>query len=108
MPPFAECDTAAQLSASRPRVYQYPFTADCTLYLANETLQRRTVTGDWYSPHQHNEVEWEANAEHALAWMVGVLHLHDPRVPARVDKYTVHRLHGFKKAPAQRRAGVSA
>ena len=77
------------------RVIDYSFTADCSLYLENETMVRRTIEGKWFSPRILNEAEWSANAEHTLAWIAGTLHIHDPSTPARVEKYTVHRWGGW-------------
>ena len=77
--------------AENQRVIEYPFKADCTLYLEEGRLIRKVVEGKWYSPHQHNDVEWQVQAEHALAWIVGTLHLHDPKVTSRVNKHTVQK-----------------
>jgi hypothetical protein len=76
------------------RVVEHAFKADCTLYLEDETLQRKTITGGWCSPRRQNRVEWEATAEFVLAWYVGLLHLHDPGVQARVAKHVVHHWTG--------------
>jgi hypothetical protein len=77
------------------RVVDYSFTADCTLYLDNETLVRKTIEGKWFSARLLNEAEWYANAEHTLAWLVGVLHHHDPTISAKVVKHVVHKWTGW-------------
>lgn len=77
------------------RVVDYGFTADCTLYLENETLVRKKIEGTWFSPRLLNEAEWYANAEQTLAWLVGVLHHHDPTITARVNKHVVHKWTGW-------------
>jgi hypothetical protein len=53
-----------------PRVIDYAFKADCTLYLENETLVRREVEGKWHTIHVLNDVEWQKDAEHTLAMIV--------------------------------------
>jgi hypothetical protein len=93
-------NNTTQMSEKRPsdhsnRTIDYSFTADCSLYLENETMVRRTISGKWFSPRILNEAEWYANAEHTCAWIVGTLHLHDPTLPARVEKYTVHKWGGW-------------
>jgi len=95
MSTFAEQPTGNDpIDASR-RTIDYNFKADCTLYLENETLVRKVIEGRWYSPRPLNASEWQAAAEHALAWIVGTLHHYDPQVPVRVDKHVVHKWMGF-------------
>lgn len=101
MPPFAK-RTEAEAVPLR-RVFNHPFSADCTLYLADETLVRKTIEGSWYSPHETNETDWQINAEQTLEWLVGTLHHHDPRVRAKVIKHRVHKW--VKKPPAQMNRG---
>ena len=73
-----------------PRVIDYAFKADCTLYLENETLVQRKIEGKWYTIHVLNDVEWQEDAEHTLAMIVGSMHLNNPSIPARVMRYEVH------------------
>lgn len=69
------------------------FVADCTLYLENETLIRRKIPGRWYSRTRPTADEWLKQAQHCLDWIVGTLHIHDPKIPCRVDKVVVHHWH---------------
>jgi hypothetical protein len=73
-----------------PRVIDYAFKADCTLYLENETLVRREVEGKWHTIHVLNDVEWQKDAEHTLAMIVGSMHLNDSSIPVRVMRHVVY------------------
>jgi hypothetical protein len=73
-----------------PHVIDYAFKADCTLYLENETLVRREVEGKWHTIHVLNDVEWQKDAEHTLAMIVGSMHLNDSSIPVRVMRHVVY------------------
>ena len=73
-----------------PHVIDYAFKADCTLYLENETLVQREVEGKWHTIHALNDAEWQEDAEHTLAVIVGSMRLNDPGIPARVMRHEVH------------------
>jgi hypothetical protein len=73
-----------------PRVIDYAFKVDCTLYLENETQVRREVGGKWCAIRLLNDDEWQADAERTLTGIVGSMHLHDSGIPARVMRHVVH------------------